>query len=104
MNRSKFFVTQFENSSGTLAWRVEGRINGVRFRRNFKTKEEAAAEKAALEVSAAQGCNLRAIPTSLAEAQVREAEAAFHRLTGRTRTLTFYLDYALANYRDPVQE
>jgi integrase len=104
MNHSKFFVTQFENSSGSSAWRVEGRINGVRFRRNFKTKEEAAAEKAALELRAVQGSNLQSVATSLSEAKVREAEAAFHRLTDRTRSLTFYLDYALANYRDPVND
>jgi hypothetical protein len=54
MNRSKFFVSQFENRNGIASWRVEGRINGVRFRRNFKTKEEAAAEKAALELKALQ--------------------------------------------------
>jgi hypothetical protein len=70
MNHSKFFVTQFENSSGSSAWRVEGRINGVRFRRNFKTKEEAAAEKAALELRAVQGSNLQSVATSLSEAKV----------------------------------
>jgi integrase len=105
MNRSKFFVTQFANSSGTLAWRVEGRINGVRFRRNFKTKEEAAAEKDALGLCALQGSsNLRPVATSLTVDQVREAEAAFRRLTDRTRSLSFYLDFALANYRDPIKD
>jgi hypothetical protein len=105
MNHSKFAVSRFENRNSITSWRVEGRINGVRFRRNFKTKEEAAAEKAALELRALQGAsNLRSIATSLAEEQVREAEAAFHRLTDRTRSLSFYLDYALTNYRDPAQD
>jgi urea transport system permease protein len=35
---------------------------------------------------------------------LKEAEAAFHRLGGRTRSLAFYLEYALANYRDPVRD
>jgi len=84
---------------------VQGRINGVRFRRNFKTKEEAAAEKGALELRALQGASdLHSVATPLAEAQVREAEAAFHRLGDRTRSLTYYLDYALSNYRDPMQD
>jgi len=105
MNQSKFVVSRFENRTGITSWRVQGRINGVRFRRNFKTKEEAAAEKGALELRALQGAsNQHSVATPLAEAQVREAEAAFHRLGNRTRSLTFYLDYALTNYRDPVQD
>lgn len=31
---------------------MDGRINGVRIRRNFKTQEEAAAEKAAVAIKA----------------------------------------------------
>ena len=55
MSNLKFAVSRFENRNGITSWRVEGRINGIRFRRNFKTEEEAAAEKATLELRALQG-------------------------------------------------
>lgn len=37
-----------------MSWGVNGRLHSVRFRRNFKTREDAAAEQAALE-----GCSAR---------------------------------------------
>ena len=46
----------------------------------------------------------QSVVTLLATDQVREAEAAFHRLQANPRSLTFYLDYALANYREPVTQ
>jgi hypothetical protein len=47
MNREQTFgVSRFENRNGAISWRVDGRLHGVRIRRNFKTQEEAAAEKA----------------------------------------------------------
>ena len=54
MKQSVFVVRRFKNRNGAFSWRVQGTLNGVRIRRNFKTQEEAAAEKAALETSAAQ--------------------------------------------------
>ena len=47
---------------------------------------------------------MQSVITFLATDQVREAEAAFHRLQANPRSLTFYLDYALANYREPVTQ
>jgi hypothetical protein len=47
-------IARFGNRNGVTAWRVTGSINGVRVRRNFKSSEEAAAEKAALEIKSAQ--------------------------------------------------
>jgi hypothetical protein len=105
MKQPKFLVSRFVNPNGVTSWRVEGRLHGLRIRRNFKTREEAAAEKATLELKAEQDLSgLRSVSTSLEIEQVREAEAAFHRLEGRTRSLSFYLDYALANYRDPIRD
>ena len=46
----------------------------------------------------------RSPPVCLVEEQVREAEAAFRRLAGNDRSLTFYLDFALANYREPLRQ
>ncbi len=105
MNRSKFAVTQFENRNGSTSWRVDGRLHGVRFRKNFKTREEAAAEKAALEIKALQTvAGLRQIATALNEEQVREAEALFQRVAGKARGLSFYVDFALGNYREPEHQ
>jgi len=105
MNQTEFAVSQFENRNGITSWRVAGWLHGVRIRKNFKTKEEAAAEKAALELNALQAASgLRATATSLSNEQIREAEAVFRRLEGRTRSLGFYVDFALTNYRDPVRD
>jgi site-specific recombinase XerD len=105
MNQTKFAVSRFENRNGVISWRVDGRLHGVRFRKNFKTKEEAAAEKAALELKALQSASgIRSATTFLADAQLREAEDAFRRLERRSRSLLDYLDYALANYREPEQQ
>ena len=105
MNQTGFAVSQFENRNRITSWRVAGWLHGVRIRKNFKTKEEAAAEKAALELNALQAASgLRATATSLSNEQIREAEAVFRRLEGRTRSLGFYVDFALTNYRDPVRD
>jgi len=102
-HESSFGISRFENRNGAISWRVEGRLHGVRIRRNFKTQEEAAAEKAALELKALQAASgLQSVITFLAADQLREAEAAFRRLQANPRSLTFFLDYALANYRAPT--
>jgi len=100
-NENKFSVSRFNNRNGVPSWRVAGWLHGLRIRKNFKTREEAAAEKAALELKALQAtAGFRSAITFLADAQIREAEDAFRRLDGRPRSLLFYLDYAFANYRD----
>jgi hypothetical protein len=47
MNQPTISVNRFENRNGVISWRVDGRLNGVRIRRNFKTQQEAVAEKSA---------------------------------------------------------
>jgi hypothetical protein len=97
MNQSKFAVTRFENRNGSTSWRVDGRLHGVRFRKNFKTREEAAAEKSALEIKAAQTAHgMQTVATSLTANQVREAEAVFQRLRSRLCPISFYVDFALS--------
>ena len=104
MNHTQFTVSRFENRNGVASWRVAGLLHGVRIRKNFKTKEEAAAEKAVLELKAVQAtAGLRTATTFLGDDQLREAEAAFQRLAGHSRSLTCYLDYALSNYREPAR-
>ena len=88
-----------------FSWRVDGRLHGVRIRRNFKTQEEAAAEKAALELKAMQTTSgLQSVTTFLTADQLRDAEAVFRRLAGQSRPLSFYVEFALANYREPVTQ
>jgi len=105
IHENSFTVVRFKNRNGATSWRVSGWLHGVRFRKNFKTREEAAAEKGAIERGADEAASgLHSIATCLTVEQLREAEGAFQRLAGRTRSLAFYLDYALANYRDPLRE
>jgi hypothetical protein len=105
MNHTKFAVSRFENRNGATSWRVDGRLHGVRFSKNFKTREEAAAEQAALELRALNAANgLHTIATVLTAEHVREAEAVFHRLADRIRSLSFYVDFAVANYREPEKQ
>jgi integrase len=102
MNQPSFAVTRFENRNGVISWRVDGRLHGVRIRKNFKSRDEAIAEKAAQELKALQAdAGLQSATTFLSEEQLREAETAFNRLKEKPRSLSFYLDYALANYREP---
>ena len=102
---NSFAVSRFENRNGTTSWRVSGSLAGVRIRKNFPSREEAAAEKSSLELRAAQATSgQRSVATSLSNDQVREAEAAFRRLVGAPKPLAFYLDYALTNYRAPDRD
>ena len=105
MNDTKFAVSRFQNRNGVTSWRVAGWLHGVRIRKNFLTKEEAAAEKATLEIKAAQvSAGFRPAMTLLTDAQLRDAEASWHRLQGKPQPLSFYVDYALANYRPPEHQ
>jgi hypothetical protein len=81
MNQAKFAVIRFENRNGAVSWRVDGSLNGIRFRKNFKTKGEAAAEKGVLELRAMQDkSGIRCATTFLADAELRQAEDAFRRI------------------------
>ena len=52
MKKATFLFTRFINRNGVVSWRVEGRPGGIRIRKNFKTREEAVAERTALEMNA----------------------------------------------------
>ena len=57
MKHTKFVVSSFEKRNGNTSWRVDGYFNGVRIRKNFKTREEAAAEQTMLELKAQNAAN-----------------------------------------------
>ena len=105
MNHTEFAVSRFENRNGVTSWRVTGWLHGVRIRKNLKSREEAAAEKGALELKAMQvAAGMRPVLTTLAESQVRDAELAFRRLSDTSRPLLFCVDFTLANYRETQHE
>jgi integrase len=105
MKSTAFTVSRFENRNGVVSWRVSGWLHGVRVRRNFKTKEEAAGERVSLGIKAAQeSAGLRPTATLLTEVQLREAELAFKRLEGCPWSLLACLDHSLANRGFPEHE
>ena len=55
MNHENIFTFgRFKNRNGVVSWRASGWLHGVRIRKNFKTREEAAAKKATLELKGLQ--------------------------------------------------
>ncbi len=100
-----FVISEFTNPSGEIVFRISGWLDGQRIRKNFATRAEAEAERQSLKLAQIQAeTGVRTAATRLTDDQLKEAEAAFLRVDGRTRSLTFYLDFALANYRDPVRD
>jgi integrase len=97
-----FTVKPFKNRNGVISWRVSGWMHGLRIRRNFKDRQAAFVERGALDLKLMQTqAGLRPVATSLTEAQVREAEALFHRFDGKPRPLAFYADSGLAHFKEP---
>ncbi len=102
---ASFGISEFTNPSGEIVLRVTGWLDGTRIRRNFPTRAEALAERQALEIQRLQAvAGVRTTVTRLSDEQLHEAEAAFRRVAGKPRSLSFYLDYALTNYREPESQ
>ena len=100
-----FVISEFTNPSGKIVFQLYARIDDQRFRKNFPTRTEAEAERQIQEVNWLQrGTGTRATSTRLTEDQLHETEAAFRRLASLPRSLSFYLDFALANYREPEKQ
>ena len=97
---SSFVISQFTNPSGEIVFRVSGWLDGQRVRKNFATR----AEGHALQILQTHAENVRTAVTRLTDDQLHEAEAVFLRLSGRDRSLSFYVDFALSNYREPAHE
>src|SRR5258708_30232497 len=100
---SPFVISEFTNPSRKIVFQLYARLDGKRFRKNFQTRAEADAERQIQEVQWLQrDTGTRAAVTRLNEDQLHEAEAIFRRLTGLPRSLSFYVEFALANYREPT--
>ncbi len=97
-----YVISEFTNPSGKIVFQVYARIDGKRFRKNFPTRAEAEAERQILGIQYLQETEMRVAATRLADAQLREAEAVFARVFGQPRSLSFYVEFALANYREPT--
>lgn len=94
-----FTVKPFENASGTTSYRVYGRKqDGTVVRENYSDQVEAIERSQALTREAMNLGPVARSTTRLTEAECREAEACFHRLTGKPLTLSQCVDYALANW------
>ena len=102
---AQFVISEFTNPSGNIVFRLSGWLDGKRIRKNFPSRADASAERQILEIQCLQSeTSIRAVATRLTDAQLHEAEAAFRRLADATKSLSFYLDFALANYRAPDRE
>jgi hypothetical protein len=99
---TQFVISEFKNPSGEIVFRVSGWLDGQRVRKNFATRAEAAAEAQTYEIQRLQReTGVRVAATRLDDSQLKEAEAVFARLAGQPRALSFYVDFALTNYREP---
>jgi hypothetical protein len=100
-----FVISEFTNPSGEVVFRISDWSDGQRIRKNFPTRAEAEAERQVLEVQRLPGeTSIRPAVTRLTEDQLHEAESVFRRLGGRPHPLSFYVEFALVNYREPVAQ
>ncbi len=106
MNQTNpYVISEFTNPSGEIVFRVSGWLDGKRIRKNYPSRAEAKAEADTLQIQRLQGeTGIRPALTRLKEDQLHEAEAVFRRLEGQPRSLSFYVEFALANYREPAQQ
>jgi hypothetical protein len=84
-----------------LQWKVEGRMNRVRIRRHFSSKEEAEGFRQIKEIEAINRSDeLRPSVTHLTTDELRQAEAAFRRLDGKS--LEAAVEWFLSTHRDTL--
>ena len=99
--KKNFVISEFQNPSGEIVYRVTGWLEGKRVRSNFPTFAEAKVESDSLEIQLLGGeSGMRRAVTRLSEDELHEAEAVVRRLAGKPHSLSFYVEFALANYRD----
>lgn len=97
-----YVISEFTNPSGKIVFQLYARIDGKRFRKNFPTRAEAEAERQIRGIQHLQETEMRVAATRLSDVQLREAEIVFGRVAGQPRSISFYVDFALANYREPT--
>lgn len=104
-HKSPFVISEFTNPSGAIVFQLYARLDGKRFRKNFPTRAEAEAERQVQEVQWLQSeTGIRTAATRLTDEQLHEAESVFRRIAGHAQPLSFYVEFALTNYRAPVTQ
>ena len=98
-----FAVSGFTNPSGKIVFQLYARIHGQWFRKNYQTRAEAEVERQVQEVSWLQrNTGTRAAVTRLNKGSTSRSGGNFP--SNLTRSLSFYLDFALSNYREPEKQ
>jgi integrase len=111
MKQKSFRVIPFTNPSGEQVWQVYGRINGVRFRKNFADKIDSKGRKiesgkvmakAFAEMKEVErlnsSSNIQTHATRLTADEIKDAERAMELLRGTGQTMTFAAEFFKRNW------
>ncbi len=83
-------------------WKVDGRIDGARYRKFFGSREEAEAHRGEMDIKALNDARVvRTTASHLPPEQLRDAESALLRLGGR-HSLSMAVDWFLQTYRETL--
>ena len=106
MAKQRFKITRFINPGGSEAWRLSGTLNGKQIRKNFKSRNDAVAERQQLSIrylnEQSEG---QTVWTTLTHGQNKEAIAAINLLkqAKSNKPLTFAVNYFLAYYKEAAE-
>ncbi len=106
MAKQRFKITKFTNPGGSEAWRLSGTLNGKQIRKNFKSRNDAVAERQRLSIrylnEQSEG---QTVWTTLTHGQNKEAIAAINLLkqANSSKPLTFVVNYFLEHYKEAAE-
>lgn len=102
MKRVPVTVRQNGQTFKYQTYRISGTVNGSRVRLQFRDRNVASHELAKLQVAAMNGDKMHPVMTRLPNDRVAEAESCCTRLKDTGKTLSFAVNWFLANYRDSI--
>ncbi len=106
MAKQRFKITRVINPSGSEAWRLSGTLNGKQIRKNFKSRNDAVAERHHLSIrylnEQSEG---QTVWTTLTQLQNKEAISAINHLNQAksNKSLTFAVNYFLGHYKEAAE-
>ncbi len=106
MAKQRFKINKFTNPGGSEAWRLSGTLNSKQIRKNFKSRNDAVAERQQLSIrylnEQSEG---QTVWTTLTHGQNKEAIAAINLLkqTNSNKPLTFAVNYFLEHYKEAAE-
>ena len=106
MAKQRSKITGFINPSGSKAWHLSGTLNGKQVRKNFKSRNDAVAERQQLSIrylnEQSEG---QTVWTTLTHGQNKEAIAAINLLkqAKSNKSLTFAVNYFLGHYKEVAE-